>query len=178
MEIFEQRHVLDSFSIIVDSREQKTKRAEKRYEAFSVPYHRGTISFGDYTYNAVLPNGSFLYDEGETVTPHCSIERKQDLDELAYCFGGGRDRFRREWERAVNANAKMYLVVENASWENLYNGRYRSRFNPDALAASLHAWLIRYNIGLYMCKEETSGKLIQDILYRDLKERVERGAFG
>ena len=37
--------------------------------------------------------------------------------------------------------------------------------------------MIRYNMNVIFCKEETSGRLIKEILFRDLKERLERGEF-
>ena len=101
-----------------------------------------------------------------------------NLDELAQCFTRGRDRFRREFERARDRNCRIYLIVENASWENLLNGKYRTRFNANAFTASQVAWMIRYNTNVIFCKEQTSGRLIKEILYRDLKERLERGEFG
>ncbi len=50
--------------------------------------------------------------------------------------------------------------------------------NAAAFLASVMAFMIRYNMNLIFCKEETSGDLIKEILYRDLKERLERGEFG
>lgn len=178
MEIFDQKKMLDSMSIIVDTREQPSRRAEKRYEAFGVPYTRATLAYGDYSYNAVLPNGRPLCNEEMTISPWCVVERKMNLDELAQCLTRGRDRFMREFERAKDAGARVYLVVENASWENLLNGKYRTKMAPAAFEGSLLAWIARYDLQLMFCKEETSGHLIKSILYRDLKERIERGAFG
>ena len=57
MEIFEQKEMLDSFEILVDTREQDTDRSKKRYESFGVPYQKATLDYGDYTYNATLPDG-------------------------------------------------------------------------------------------------------------------------
>jgi hypothetical protein len=101
-----------------------------------------------------------------------------DLTELAGCFTHSRERFQREFERAADKDCRIYLICENANWENLLNGRYRSKFNSNAFTASSIAWMIRYNMNLIFCKEETTGKLIKEILYRDLKERLERGQFG
>ena len=101
-----------------------------------------------------------------------------DLDELAGCFTRERARFRREFERARDAGARVYLFVENATWENLVNGKYRSKFAPAAFEASLLAWQARYGFSLIFCKEETSGRLIKNILFRELKERLERGDYG
>ena len=178
MDIFEQRKVLESFEVLIDTREQDTKRARRRYETFGAPYRRATLSYGDYTYNAMLPDGKPLINTEQTAEPFCAIERKMNLDELAQCFTRGRQRFQREFERAKDHDCRITLIVENASWENLYNGKYRSKFNSNAFVASVHAWAIRYGMNLIFCKEETSGKIIKDILFRDLKERLERGEFG
>ena len=58
MNIFEQKQVLKTFEILVDSREQDTERARKRYSSFGVPYRRATLSYGDYAYNATLLNNT------------------------------------------------------------------------------------------------------------------------
>lgn len=174
----EQLEVLSSIEILVDTREQPTKRAMKRYERFGCPHRRCTLSYGDYSYNATLPDGSSLYDTEETVSPGCVIERKMSLDELAACFCKGRSRFTKEFERARENGARIYLIVENASWENLMNGKYRTKMDAKAYTASVIAFMVRYNLNIIFCKEETSGDLIKEILYRDLKERLERGELG
>lgn len=178
MDIFDQKAVLESFRVLVDTREQPTARSKRRYAAMGVPVERATLDYGDYTYNATLPDGSEIYNTAETISPVCVVERKMDLDELAQCFTRSRDRFRREFSRAADHQARIYLLVENASFENLVNGKYRSRFNANAFMGSVTAYMVRYNMGLLFCKEDTSGRLIREILYRDLKERLERGDFG
>ena len=177
MEIFEQKEVLDSFEILVDTREQDTKRARKRYDSFGVPWSRATLDYGDYSYNAMLPDGSKIHDITQTIRPFCVVERKMSLDELAECFTRSRQRFQNEFERAMKNDCRIYLICENASWENLLNGKYRSMFNSNAFAASSVAWMVRYNMNVMFCKEETSGRLIKEILFRDLKERIEKGEF-
>ena len=177
MDVFDQKAVLRSFEILVDTREQLTDRSERRYKAFNAPFSRATLDYGDYTYNAILPGGRAIYDVSGPIKPLCAVERKYALDELAQCFTRGRDRFKREFERAQANGCRIYLICENANWENLLNGRYRSLFNENAFAASQIAWMVRYNANVIFCKEETSGRLIKEILYRDLKERLERGEF-
>ena len=178
MEIFDQKEVLKSFSVIADTREQATDKSRRRYASMGVPVERATLDFGDYTWNAVLPDGRPIYDTENRIQPRITIERKESLDELAPCFTRSRDRFRREFQRAADHQARIFLIVENASFEKLVNGRYRSRFNPNAFLASVTAYTVRYNMNLLFCKEDTSGRLIKEILYRDLKERLERGEFG
>ena len=177
MEAFEEQVILDSFEIIIDTREQPTKKAEERYKAFEVPHSRHTLSYGDYTYNLTLPGGK-LHDTSVTVQPPCIVERKMDLDELAMCFTRSRARFQAEFERAKQNNARIYLLVENGSWEKLIGHKYRSKYNPVAFLASLTAWMVRYDLQVIFCSPLTSGRMIKELLYRDAKERLERGEFG
>ena len=177
MDNFEIREILETFSVIADTREQNTGRASERFKAFGVPVQRATLSYGDYCAN-VIRDGVPLYDISSTLKPACVFERKMSLDELATCFTIGRNRFRREFERATEAGAKVYLLIENGSWEAILNHRYKSRLNPKAFEASLVAWSIRYGFAPLFCKSETSGKIIREFLYRDMKERLEHGELG
>ena len=177
MDHFEVTEALSTFQILVDNREQATPKAVERYKSFGVSYQRATLNYGDYC-GQVTINDSNIYDTAQAVRPTCVIERKMSLDELAMCFTRGRDRFRREMERAASNNSTVYLLVENATYEGIIKHRYRSRYNPTAFLASLTAWTVRYNLRPVFCKAETSGQLIKEILYRDMKERLERGEYG
>ena len=75
MDIFNQKKVLDSFEILVDTREQDTERAHRRYASFGAPIRRATLNYGDYTYNAVLPDGRQIYDPSCTISPLCAVGR-------------------------------------------------------------------------------------------------------
>lgn len=158
---------LKTMKICVDSREQATEQSKRRYADFGVPWERCKLNFGDYSAVFTLPGGS-EFDLRES----CTIERKQSIDELCGCYTHDRSRFEREFERAKQAGARTYLLIEEASWEKAYNGKYRSQMKPQALVASILAWLARYDCQIIMCKAETSGKLIHDILYREAKEQL------
>ena len=177
MDHFEVTEALSTFRILVDNREQATPKAVERYKSFGAPYERATLNYGDYAANVIV-NGVPVYDVTKTVFPKTVIERKYSLDELASCFTRSRDRFRREMERACSSGSKVYLLVENGSYEGIIKHRYKSRYNPTAFLASLTAWTVRYNIIPIFCKAETSGQIIKEILYRDMKERLERGEYG
>ena len=169
--------MLNTFQILVDNREQATPKAVERYKSFGVPYKRATLNYGDYC-GIITLNDSEIYDTAHSVKASCVIERKMSLDELAMCFTRGRDRFRREMERARASCAKIYLLTEGGDWEKIYRHCYRSRFNPNAFIATLTAWMVRYEINVLFCRPGTSGKLIREILYRDIKERLEKGEYG
>ena len=159
--------VMKTFTVIIDSREQETERARIRYRQFGCPYRREKLDFGDYGATLYFPDGK------QRIIP-TKIERKMNLTEICGNFTQERERFTREFERAKEAQEKIVILIENASWEAVYAGKYRSQMHPNALAASMLAWLARYDCQMVMCKSETSGKLIHDILWREARELLER----
>ena len=159
---------LKTINILVDTREQDTPLFRKRMRTIGYPTKRKKLSFGDYSC-------SITADDAEIdLSASFAIERKMSLDELAQCYTRGRKRFEREFERAKAANAKVYLLIEGATWEDAYNGHYRTQMHPNSLIASMIAWLARYNCQILMCKAETTPSLIHDICYRESKEYLER----
>ena len=157
---------LKGMVVLVDTREQDTARLRVRLKDMKCEHERCKLDFGDYS--AKVPVN------GEWLTLNVAIERKMDLDELAQCYCNGRKRFEREFERAQTAGAKIYLLIENATWEDAYTGNYRSKMSPQALVASILAWLSRYRCQVIFCRRRTSGRLIYDILYREAREHLER----
>ena len=164
---FEIDTALKTLTVLVDTREQPTPRLKKRIKDMGIPAVRRKLDFGDYSAKVTLSDGS-EYSLEKAVC----VERKMDIDELCGCFCKGRARFTREFERTKEAGAKIYLLVEGASWEKIYRHNYMSLMTPNALVASITAWLARYDCVLLFCQTETSGRLIKEILYREIKERL------
>lgn len=154
----------------MDTREQDTPALRKRLAAMGCSHERVKLEYGNYSVKCNVPNGGDM-DLSTTVC----IERKMSLDELFQNYTRGRGRFVREFERAKQAGAKIYLLIENGSWEHVYSGSFRTKTTPQAMIASMTAWLARYQCQLLFCKPETTGVLIKEILYRELKERLEGG---
>ena len=159
----EVKSALESMVCLVDTREQGTPRLRARLKEIGFSWERKKLNFGDYSVKCDA------IDLSETI----AVERKMDLDELCNCYCKERKRFEREFERAKQAGAKVYLLIEDGSWEDAYSGKYRSRMSPESLVASIQAWLARYNCQVIFCRQHTTGKLIHDILYRELKEALE-----
>lgn len=160
----EVKSALESMVCLVDTREQDTPRLRARLKEIGCPWERKKLNFGDYSVKCDA------IDLSETI----AVERKMDLDELCNCYCKERKRFEREFERAKRAGAKVYLLIEDGSWEDAYSGKYRSRMSPESLVASIQAWIARYNCQVIFCRQHTTGKLIHDILYRELKEALEK----
>ena len=161
---------LDGMRVLIDTREQDTPRLRARIATMDCPIERATLSFGDYSAKFPLPNGEWFSLADKVV-----IERKMHKDELCGCYCQSRQRFTKEFVRAAEAGAKVYLLIEDATWEKIYTGKYKSQMRETALVASILAWCARYNCIPIFCKAETSGILIKDILYREAKERMEGG---
>lgn len=160
----EVKSALESMVCLVDTREQDTPRLRARLKEIGCPWERKKLNFGDYSVKCDA------IDLSETI----AVERKMDFDELCNCYCKERKRFEREFERAKRAGAKVYLLIEDGSWEDAYSGKYRSRMSPESLVASIQAWIARYNCQVIFCRQHTTGKLIHDILYRELKEALEK----
>lgn len=166
---FEVDQMLKTMEIIVDTREKpSTERYKRRVEGFNCPHSRECLPYGDYTAQYTDLDGEVVSLENKV-----AVERKMNADELCMCFTSERPRFIKEFERAKADNARIYLLIENENWEKIISGKYKSKFNPKALKASLLAWTARYDMKIFYCKEEITGGMIRDILYYELKEMLQ-----
>lgn len=154
--------------VLVDTREQDNFAFKRRMNAIPCPKKREKLLSGDYSAECPLPNGETL-----TLKHTIAVERKMSIDELAQCFTNGRERFEREFDRFKAQGGILLLLCENASWEKIYAGCYETKVTPQALIASILAWSARYGMRTFFCDEHYSGKIIYDILYRELKEKLE-----
>lgn len=152
---------------VIDNREQPTKALAKRME-YLQPNVRETVNAGDYAAKTLLPDGTWFY------LP-VAVERKMSLTEIAGNLTRERERFRAEFNRASEHGIRLYILIEQASWEAAYSGAYRSQMKPQSLIASLLTWSARYGCPILMCERpETGGKLIRDILHYEMREALDR----
>ncbi|MEE1146957.1 MAG: hypothetical protein UHS32_09320 [Bacteroidaceae bacterium] len=135
---------------------------------FLQPNVREALNAGDYTAKTLLPDGTWFYAP-------VAVERKMSLTEIAGNFTRERERFRAEFNRAREHGIRLYILIENASWEAAYAGAYRSQMKPQSLIASLLTWSARYGCAVLMCeRSDTGGKLIRDILHYEMREALDR----
>lgn len=106
------KSALETFTILIDTREHETSALTQRIQQIGCPVERQKLNFGDYSAKVILPTGVPYSLENIVV-----IERKMSSDEIANCFTSQRDRFTREFERAKAAGARTYLLVERTTWE-------------------------------------------------------------
>ena len=152
---------LSKLVVICDSKEQD-RHCEEWYKKNNIPHKRRSLETGDYS--AML---------GELTLEHdIAVERKGNLDEICMNLTSDRDRFEREFMRAKARGIKMFLLIENASWEKIFLGDYRSEVSSKSLVASMLSWQVRYNVTIIFCNPSTSAKLIYGILHYYAREKL------
>lgn len=156
---------LSKLTIIVDSREKVNQHILDYFDKNKIIYKVRTLETGDYsaTINGMTLEYDFL------------IERKASLTELCGNFTASRERFEREFLRAKALGTKVFLIVENANWADVYLGNYRSKLSAKSLVASLMAWQVRFNITIIFCAPENTGKIIFHLLYYAAREQLLNG---
>lgn len=119
-------------NIIADSREQLPFSFAKWPD---VQVHRASLPTGDYSLAGC-----------EQVA---AIERKT-LDDLVGCLmGDNRDRFKKELARA--RGFELFVVVVEASLEDVARGRYKSQMKPQAALQTVTAFFVRFQVPFMFC---------------------------
>ena len=161
----ELQEALKDLTVICDSREQINAHVTRYFDKQKIPHISRKLDTGDYSAQI-----GALSLEKDIV-----IERKANLDEICGNFTVERERFEREFLRAKAYGTKVVLIVENATWSDVFLGNYRSKVKPQSLIGSLLSWMVRYNITVLFCKPEETGKIIWGILHYAAKEMLING---
>lgn len=168
----ELKTLLKSMVILIDTREQENKHIIDWLNKSKVPYKVRKLDYGDYSY--MLPKNEALgvlrdiyFMDG------LAIERKASLDELASNLTHERARFESELLRGTGA--KMYLLVENGSWQSIYAGMYKSEYKPQSFLASLKCYEARFGLNIDFTLEAYTGSWIYNTCYYHLREILVKG---
>ena len=161
----EVREKLKNMCMVVDTREQVNQHITDYFDQYKIAYESKGLGTGDYSFKT-----GDMYCHDEIV-----IERTASLDEIAGNFTVDRKRFENEFLRAKAQGIKVFLLIENAAWNDIESHNYISKLNPKSLLGSLLSWQARYNITINFCRPEETGKLIYGICYYWLKNKLENG---
>lgn len=156
---------LKELVVIADSREQVHQHIIFWLDKHNIQHKSRALETGDYS--VMLGDATF---EDEVV-----VERKANLDEIAGNFTNGRERFEREMIRAKAGGIKVFLIVENASWTDIFLHNYRSELKPQSFAATLLSWQARFNLTVIFCKPSETAQIIYSTLYYWVRDRLKRG---
>lgn len=152
---------LKKLTIICDTREQD-RHVSEYLTKNKIPNITRKLDTGDYS--AQLGELSFERE--------ICVERKHNLDEICGNFTAERERFEREFLRAKAYHTKVVLIVENATWTDVFLGNYRSKLPSKSLVGSLLSWMVRFNITVLFCKPEETGRILYGIFYYWAREAL------
>ena len=152
---------LKKLTIICDTREQD-RHVSEWFQKNKVSSITRKLDTGDYS--AQLGDLSM---EREIV-----VERKRNLDEICGNSTVERERFEREFMRAKAYGTKVVLIVENATWSDIFLGNYRSKTSSKSLLGSLLSWMVRFNITVTFCKPEETARIIHGLFLYYVRERL------
>ena len=154
--------LLKGLTIICDSREQVNEHVVGYLESKKIPCTTRKLETGDYS---AMINDMTL--ERDVV-----VERKANIDEIAGNFTVNRQRFEDEFLRAKAEGIKVFLIIENCTWGDIFLHNHRSKLLPKSLIASLLSWQVRFNITLIFCNPNETGQIIYGILYYAAREAL------
>lgn len=163
------KEILKGAVVVVDTREQKCGHIIDYFKAKKINYVCEKLDFGDYTLKVHLPHvGRSIYLQDK-----CVIERKANLNELSGNFTQSRERIESEFLRA---RGSMYLLIENACYQDILLHNYNTKYLPKSFIATLKAFEARYNLRTTFLKDSAySGDFIYKTLIYTLRELLIKG---
>lgn len=161
---------MNSMRILVDTREKKNIHIVTALEGRKCPFKPRKLSYGDYTCEYDISGNKGVSFENKAV-----VERKANLDELAGNITKGRERFEREFLRAKADGAKVFLMVESGSFDDIKNHCYRSALPPKSYLNTLFSWQEKYNITISFVSKKFAGDYIYGTLFMALKNYLLHG---
>ena len=150
--------------IIVDTREKPRAIVKilEHFDAHGAEYRKEKLEYGDY----MIENG-----------PKISIDRKQNIAELAKNCTRESERFRREMDRAAADGARLVILVEQnryqdrGEWIQVKDISDLMRWSsPHTMVRGekvyrvLYSWRSKWPIDVIFCDKRSTGRMILEIL--------------
>jgi len=161
----EVKQILSSITILVDSREKVNSHIKMWLKSNKINYIEYKLDYGDYSFY-VPKNESLDILEDLYFTDKIVIERKANAEEISGNFTQGRDRFKREFERS---NGVLRLLIEDSSYADICEGKYKTEFPKESFVGSLHSFQEQFNCPFFFTDKEHSGKYIYNTFKYYLK---------
>lgn len=163
------KNILKQATVVIDTREQKCSHITSYFDKHKINYCYEKLEFGDYTIKVQMPNSTREY----YLQNKCAIERKANLNELSGNFTQARERIEKEFLRGKGA---MYLLIEDALYEDILLHNYDTKYNPKAFISTLKAFEARYQLHVSFLKDKAySGDFIYKTLIYNLRELLVKG---
>jgi hypothetical protein len=158
----EEKELLDSMTILLDTREQTNQHIVDWLEKKKKPYKQKKLDYADYSF--MIPANEKLNIPRDLYFNNVvAIERKSSLDELCGNFSTDRARIEKEFS-LYQGNLKM--IIENATYEDAKNGNYKSKYSVESFLGTLHSFSIKYGVDFVFMPNKESTPLYMYLHFR------------
>lgn len=158
------KELLNDMVIQIDSREHLPNHITNMFDSVGVKWEVEKLKSGDYT--AYIKD-----DEGNKINAELAIERKMGLNEVGVNLSTHRARFKREFERK---EIPMLLMIEEDTYSDIVDKRYRNKIEPNAFLASLHSLSAEFDVPFIFVPKDSSPVFIYKTLYYNLRNKLKK----
>jgi hypothetical protein len=172
--------LLDSLTVIIDTREQENSHITEYLKKKKIPYKGQKLDFGDYSF--MIPANPLLQIPRDIYyTDSIVVERKKDIIEVIgnLCEDGG-NRLENEFIRS--RGSKFYFMIENTTYLQAIRGNYeispgkKSKYKAETLIDRIKTFEARYGIVVHWGGDQiSSGNYIYYTFRRWLREQIKGG---
>lgn len=138
--------------IICDTREKKNQHILAYFDRKNVSYSVAKLDTGDY----MVPGGSV------------TVDRKQNLEELAGNLCSRSHRFWREVRRSHDTGLKLIVLIEDGHYHGIEEVKdWKSKYTKVTgryLANEMARVSIAYGVEFVFCWKQDAGRRIKDLL--------------
>lgn len=163
--------ILKSMIFLIDTQEKEGKHDHilEYFDKNKISYINKKLPYGDYSF--MIPQNTDLgIMKDISFEDEIVIERKANLDELAGNLV--EDKGARILKEFALCKAKMKLMIENNTYNDLCTGNYKSQYKPKSFMGKLHSIEHRYNIPFHFVEKQNSGRFIYCTCYYYLREQL------
>lgn len=167
------KKLLSQMVVLVDSRENENRHITDYFNQHSVAYRVKAMECFDYSCE-IKANPELGLPFDISLENLIGIERKgsggSGISELCGNFTTNRNQFEEKWEKAKATTEDLYLVIENGSWDDIRNHRYKSDFGEKAFYNSLISWRTKYGFQIDFVNSDDVANHIIKLLVDKLKK--------
>jgi len=158
--------ILDSAVILIDTREKENQHIIDWLEKTKTPYEVKKLDYADYAMK-IPKNETFgiMYD----MLCEYVVERKASLEEISGNLTEDRTRIEEELWRGLG---HIDIVIENGSVDDIYQAKYRTKYDHKAFIATLLSFQRRYGMRFHFVSKLNSPKYIYALLKYGAREEL------
>ena len=133
----EQEKILKSLTILVDTREHEGKNDHilSHFDNKKIPWKKEKLDHGDYSFFVPM-NEELKIPKDLYFTNYICVERKNSLDEWCGNLLEDRSAVKKKFSQMPK---KSIFIIENGSYADIINHKYRSKYDPKSYLGTLHS---------------------------------------